>query len=122
MPAPSPEPPIPLITEAITSGPEEEFISMTGSEIDAFAAVETILFEIAGDAAAVFLEAFTLCSTAPAGLGGGAVNLSFSLRPCTTCTTRMAPPAIRRIWRRMLRIRKLPLHAIQRCQSVRLIG
>ena len=47
------------MTDAITSGPEEAFMSMAGSEMLAFAALETIRFEMDGAAAAVFLEGLT---------------------------------------------------------------
>ena len=108
------------MTEAITSGPVE-FISIAGRAILAFTAVEVIRLEIAG-AAAAFFDGFTLCSTMPAALGGGAVNFILSLRLWTTCTTRSVAPPSRITWARILITRKLPLHAIQRCQRFFLIG
>ena len=67
---------------------DEEFISIVGRAMLVFTAVEVIRLVTAGAAAAVFFEGFTLCSAG--GAGGGAVNLSFSLRAWTTWTTRNA--------------------------------
>jgi hypothetical protein len=111
------------MTEAITSGPELELISMAGRAMEALAAVEVMRLETLG-ALAVALDIFTLCSTllGPAALGGGAVNLSFSFLPWTTWTTRRVAPPIRRTWTRRLRTKKLPLQAIQRCQRLSFRG
>jgi hypothetical protein len=108
------------MTEAITLGPVA-FISIAGRVTEALAAVEVMCLEIAGTTAAFFFDGFTLCSAAEA-LGGGAVNLSFSLRPWTTWTTRMVAPPIKRTCTRMLMTRKLPLQDIHRCQRERFMG
>jgi hypothetical protein len=110
---------MPLITEDMMSL-EEDFISIAGSAMLVFTAVEVIRLVTAGAEAAVLLTGFT-CTASDGGDGGGAVNFSFSFFPWTTCTTSTVAPPSRITWARMLRIRKLPLQFIQRCKRVRLI-